>query len=97
MEDWLHFVETFALYIFWGSVLPPALKQLWAKLTRAVRHYFRPRPADETREEFLAAAAGAARDLREYAEELENLLRLHGQCAALKRLFTMNLHGAVCR
>ncbi|EFJ39976.1 hypothetical protein VOLCADRAFT_100269 [Volvox carteri f. nagariensis] len=90
MEDWLHFVETFSSYIFKGDVLPEALRALCWSLCSTVMHYFRPRPPDETREQFLVAAKAAACKLRAYMTRLEEL-------EVLGYMFTVNLHICVCR
>ncbi|EFJ46331.1 hypothetical protein VOLCADRAFT_93154 [Volvox carteri f. nagariensis] len=90
MEDWLHFVETFSSYIFKGDVLPEALRALCWSLCSTVTHYFRPRPPDETREQFLVAAKAAACKLRAYMTRLEEL-------EVLGYMFTVNLHICVCR
>ncbi|GLC43985.1 hypothetical protein PLESTM_001542600 [Pleodorina starrii] len=97
LEDCLHFVETFGLYVFTGDVLPTKLRPLWAQLVPVIQHYFRPRPADETVEQFRAAAKRASIELSAYAVALERLLEENPTCAALQRLFTINLHIAVCR
>ncbi|EFJ46372.1 hypothetical protein VOLCADRAFT_105580 [Volvox carteri f. nagariensis] len=89
MEDWLHFVETFSSYIFKGDVLPEALRALCWSLCSTVTHYFRPRPPDETREQFLVAAKAAACKLRAYTTRLEEL-EVPGY------MFTVNLHICVC-
>ncbi|GIM12301.1 hypothetical protein Vretimale_15674 [Volvox reticuliferus] len=90
MEDWLHFVETFSLYIFKGDVLPERVRGLWWLLVDVVSHYFRPRPADETHEQFLAASGVAADKLLQYAKALEEL-------KVPDNMFTINLHICVCR
>ncbi|EFJ46897.1 hypothetical protein VOLCADRAFT_92673 [Volvox carteri f. nagariensis] len=89
MEDWLHFVETFSSYIFKGDVLPEALRALCWSLCSTVTHYFRLRPPDETREQFLVAAKAAAYKLRAYTTRLEEL-EVPGY------MFTVNLHICVC-
>lgn len=90
MEDWLHFVETFSAFVFKGDVLPEALRELWWMLVNIVMHYFRPRPADETRDQFLLASGAAADKLEQYAQRLEEL-KVPGH------MFTINLHICVCR
>lgn len=90
MEDWLHFVETFSPYIFKGDVLPERLRGLWWLLADVVSHYFRPRPNDESREQFLAASGVAADKLLQYAKSLEEL-------KVPDKMFTINLHICVCR
>lgn len=97
MEDWLHFAETFAPCVFSGDVIPVLLLPLWEALSCVIQHYFRPRPADETKEDFRKAAAEAGCNLRHYAVGLETLLQQNPNCTALARLFTINLHSAVCR
>jgi hypothetical protein len=90
MEDWLHFLETFSAYVFKGNVLPDAFRELWWLLVDVVKHYFRPRPEDETREQFLTASTAAAGKLRRYAERLQEL-------GVPGHMFTINLHLCVCR
>lgn len=88
MEDWLHFVDTFALYIF-KDVLSPLLRRMWDLLTAAIRHYFRPRHFD-TRSDFLEVAKQARDALLEFAQLAE-------QNDFPKSMFTMNLHMCICR
>ncbi|KXZ42606.1 hypothetical protein GPECTOR_130g567 [Gonium pectorale] len=88
MEDWLHFVCTFAPYIFRGILSGDELR-MWALLTFAVQHYFRPR-VFHSRSAFLEAAAKASGALQEFAAMAERLDFPAGT-------FTINLHILVCR
>jgi hypothetical protein len=88
MEDWLHFVDTFAHYIF-KDCLPPLLRQMWDLLAAAIKHYFRPRHFD-TRKDFLAAAKQAHDALLTFATLAEEKEFPEGT-------FTMNLHMCICR
>lgn len=89
--------DVLAPCIFSGDLVPEVLLPLWETLSRVIQHYFRPRPADETKEDFRKAIAKAGRNLRSNAVGLEELLQQHLNCVALARLFTINLHGAFCR
>ena len=72
MEDYLHFLEYFSLYVFRGSVLPPVYKEMWLLLRRACIHYFRADSASARERPFSQAAREAARDaLMEYARLVE--------------------------
>lgn len=88
MEDWLHFVEAIAPYVFSDSVLPPKLEALWNLLSKALMHYFR--PFIGSRAAFMAAAEEGWQSLSAYACQLEK----DGLRASL---FTLNLHVCVCR
>ncbi|EFJ41356.1 hypothetical protein VOLCADRAFT_98652 [Volvox carteri f. nagariensis] len=67
-----------------------AARGLWWSLCSTVTHYFRPRPPDKTREQFLVAAKAAACKLRAYVTRLEEL-EVPGY------MFTVNLHICICR
>ncbi|KXZ42338.1 hypothetical protein GPECTOR_160g121 [Gonium pectorale] len=88
MEDKLHFVETIAPYIF-KDVLTEELSLMWAHLTHAILHYFRPGRFD-TRKDFLTAARDAHESLLMFA-------RLAEQYDLPEKTFSLNLHIAVCR
>ncbi|KXZ41200.1 hypothetical protein GPECTOR_657g778 [Gonium pectorale] len=88
MEDVLHFVESFATYVFKG-VLSDQLQVMWAHLTRAVLHYFRP-VRYTTREDFLVAARAARDSLTQYATLAE-------QYRFPDKTFSVNMHISICR
>lgn len=90
MEDWLHFVDTFACYIF-KDVLPPLVLvcQMWDLLSTSIRHYFRPRHFD-SRSAFLIAAKQAHDALLKFATLAER--NEFSACT-----FTANLHMCICR
>lgn len=89
MEDWLHFVETFSIYVFYGNVLPDPLRELWDHLRSAVAHYMRP-SMYESREAFLKQASTARDHLLGYARLMEEL-------DLPSNMFTLNLHLVACR
>ncbi|KXZ55150.1 hypothetical protein GPECTOR_3g3 [Gonium pectorale] len=91
MEEWAHFVETFSAYLFDGDVLPGPVKGLWFLLIDIVEHYFRPRPDEETRDEFELASRKAYDQLRHFAAGLEELE------SGADYMMTTNLHIVVCR
>lgn len=41
MEEWLHFTETFSVYVLMGGVLTPLIAEMWALLREAVIFTFR--------------------------------------------------------
>lgn len=88
MEDWLHFVDTFADYIF-KDVLSQLLRRMWDLLSTSIRHYFRPRHFD-SRSAFLTAAKEAHDALLEFATLAEQ--NDFPSCT-----FTSNLHMCICR
>ncbi|KXZ42787.1 hypothetical protein GPECTOR_118g384 [Gonium pectorale] len=91
MEEWAHFVETFSAYLFDGDVLPGPVKGLWFLLIDIVEHYFRPRPDEETRDEFELASRKAYDQLHHFAAGLEELE------SGADYMMTTNLHIVVCR
>ncbi|KAG2422541.1 hypothetical protein HYH02_015419 [Chlamydomonas schloesseri] len=88
MEDWLHFVRTFAPFIFRG-VLRGTAQVMWQKLTDAVCHYFTPLLAAD-RVTFLASASAAHRRLCEFAQLAE-------ENTFPDKTFSVNLHICCCR
>jgi len=83
MEDWLHFVETFSLYIFLPGTLSPLLSRMWELLQVVVHHYFRGiNFSEETRRV-------AAESILEYAR----LVELHFPAT----MCTYNMHMVACR
>ena len=90
MEDWLHFVETFSAYVFAAPVLHSSiLRELWGHLVAAVDHYFRP-AAGRSIDEVAAERRTGHAHLVTYAKMMERLW-------FPDRMFTYNLHLAVCR
>jgi hypothetical protein len=89
MEDWLHFLEVFALYIFKG-VLGLEIKEMWDCLVIVGDTFFRPCAANLNRVEYEALVRKGADSLRRYA----NLLEKYEFPA---NMFTYNLHILVCR
>lgn len=41
MEEWLHFTETFIVYVLMGGVLSPVVAEMWELLREAVIFTFR--------------------------------------------------------
>lgn len=83
MEDWLHWTETYSLYIA-RDILPPTMEAAWQALRKSVVHYAR---LDETT--LSASEREAARDnLRAYAVFVDKYLPAD-EC-------TLNLHTVVC-
>ncbi|EFJ51490.1 hypothetical protein VOLCADRAFT_87564 [Volvox carteri f. nagariensis] len=93
MEDYLHFTEAIAPYVFMQA-LPPTLSECWKLLTATVQHYFRPFVADENGDGSVAAfqktACAGWANLFQYAATIEQL-------GFPDYMFTINLHTCVCR
>jgi hypothetical protein len=93
MEDYLHFTEAIAPYIFLKA-LPTELQECWKLLTAAVMHYFRPFEAGEhgvrSVDGFKKAAKNGWTNLYTYAAKIEQL-------GFPDNMFTINLHICVCR
>jgi hypothetical protein len=87
MEDWLHFVETFAEYIL-ADALPPVVQEMWEELRYAVVHYCRVGdPAVCITDAERKTVAGK---LRRYAKLMEEHAFPNG-------MITCNLQQSVCR
>lgn len=41
MEEWLHFTETFSVYVLMGKLLSPLVAEMWALLREAISFVFR--------------------------------------------------------
>jgi hypothetical protein len=83
MEDWLHFVETYSVFVL-RDILHPELAEAWEHLRAAVLHYMR--LDDDT---LRPEKREAARDhLRAYAVAVETYLPVY--------MCKFNLHLIVC-
>ena len=91
LHEWVVWVESISLHVLEDDILDPQLQPLWDALRSAVLHHLclegdpaSPRPYSE------AAAQRAQRQLRQYAEGIEEL-------QLPNELLTYNLHILVCR
>eukprot|EP00798_Chlamydomonas_sp_ICE-L_P005291 gene5291-18535_t len=83
MEDWLHFVQTFSLYIFLPGTLPEMLATMWKLLQSVVHHC-----CQGTNFTFRKSG-DAAKSLLKYAKMVEENFP--------SKMCTYNLHMVVCR
>lgn len=89
METWLHFLETWSVYIFshhkGKPVLSPVLSDMWDSLRRGLLYYLRLNPPGGVPEN----RGDATKLLKRYGELLETHVGA--------RFCTYNLHMLVCR
>lgn len=89
MEDWLHWTETWSVYVTMPengmAVLPPVVADMWQKLRSGLLYFCRVRPLQDCAQTVQAAAA----QLRAYA----CLVQQHFG----PKMCKFNLHVLVCR
>ncbi|DBB03152.1 TPA: hypothetical protein ACH3X1_013321 [Trebouxia sp. C0004] len=94
LVDWLHFLETFSLFVLRHDILGSVMQELWDKLRSALLHYFRIVVVDD---DLLAPGSTFNNDVRHQAQG--NLLRYASlvEQHLPESLLTYNLHILVCR
>ena len=69
MDEWLHFLETFSLYVIQNDCLPAASQRMWTLLRSSLLHYIRSVASTSTAEARRTAAA----QLMSYAKLAEKV------------------------